>query len=80
MGVVSGYFVIGTLWSFGSQAQYPLLAPYIQGVPPELSHITEQVLKLLPPVWLDQPTTIFICVVDCLHLCDCVLLVDVMYG
>ncbi len=31
--------------------------------PPELSHITDQVLNLLPPVWLDQPTTIFIFVV-----------------
>jgi hypothetical protein len=63
MGLLSGYFVIGTLWSFGSQANYPLLAPYIQGVPAELSHITDQVLNLLPPVWLDQPTTIFIAVV-----------------
>ena len=63
MGVVSGYFVVGTLWSFGSDAGYPLIAPYVQGVPPELSRITEQVMKLLPPVWLNQPTTIFICVV-----------------
>jgi uncharacterized membrane protein YfcA len=63
MGVLSGFFVIGTLWAFSSQAQYPILKPYIQGVPPELSHITDQVLNLLPPVWLDQPTTIFIFVV-----------------
>jgi len=63
MGMLSGYFVVGTLWAFSSQAQYPLLAPYIQGVPPDLSHVTDQVLSLLPPVWLDQPTTIFIFVV-----------------
>ena len=63
MGVFSGYFVVGTLWSFSSQAQYPFIAPYIQAVPPELSHITDQVLNLLPPMWLDQPTTIFIFVV-----------------
>jgi hypothetical protein len=63
MGMLSGYFVVGTLWSFSSQAQYPFLSPYIQGVPPELSHITDQVLNLLPPVWLDQPTTVFIFVV-----------------
>jgi hypothetical protein len=63
MGVFSGYFVVGTLWAFSSQAQYLYLSPYIQGVPPELSHITDQVLNLLPPVWLDQPTTIFIFVV-----------------
>ena len=63
MGVLSGYFVIGSLWAFSSQAQYPMLAKYIQGVPPELSHITDQVLNLLPPIWLDSPTTIFILVV-----------------
>jgi hypothetical protein len=63
MGLVSGFFVIGSLWAFSSQAQYPGLAPYIQGVPPDLTHITDQVLNLLPPVWLDQPTTIFIFVV-----------------
>jgi hypothetical protein len=63
MGLVSGFFVIGTLWAFSSQAQYPFLAPYIQGVPPSLTNITNQVLSLLPPVWLDQPTIIFIFVV-----------------
>jgi hypothetical protein len=63
MGVLSGYFVVGTLWAFSSQAQYPLLAPYIQGVPQALSNITNQVLNILPPVWLHQPTTIFIFVV-----------------
>ena len=25
-GILSGFFVVGTLWSFGSQAQYPALA------------------------------------------------------
>jgi uncharacterized membrane protein YfcA len=63
MGVLSGYFVIGSLWAFSSQAQYPGLAQYIQGVPAELSHVTDQVLNLLPPIWLDSPTTIFILVV-----------------
>jgi hypothetical protein len=63
MGLLSGYFVIGTIWAFSSQAQYPLIANYIQGVPPALSNITDQVLNLLPPIWLNQPTTIFIFVV-----------------
>lgn len=63
MGLLSGYFVVGTLWSFSGQAQYPILVDYIQGVPQSLSNITNQVLNLLPPVWLDQPTTIFIFVV-----------------
>lgn len=63
MGLLSGYFVVGTLWSFSGQAKYPILVDYIQGVPQSLSNITNQVLNLLPPVWLDQPTTIFIFVV-----------------
>ena len=63
MGLLSGYFVIGSLWAFSSQAQYPLIAKYIQGVPPDLSHVTDQVLNILPPIWLDSPTTIFIFVV-----------------
>jgi hypothetical protein len=63
IGLLSGYFVIGTLWAFSTQAKYPILAPYIQGVPPDLSNITDQVLHLLPPIWLNQPTIIFIFVV-----------------
>ncbi len=63
MGLLSGYFVIGTVWAFSSQAQYPGLTDEIQGVPPNLAAITDQVLNLLPPVWLHQPTTIFILVV-----------------
>lgn len=62
-GILSGYFVIGTLWSFASQAQYPWLATYIRGAPAELGDITDRVLNMLPPMWLDQPTTIFVFVV-----------------
>jgi hypothetical protein len=63
LGAVSGYFVVGTLWSFASQAGYPLLNEYIQ--PPataELAQATERVLRYMPPVWLDQPM-IYIAVV-----------------
>ena len=62
-GILSGFFVVGTLWSFGSQAQYPALAEYIGPVPQNLADVTQRVLNMLPPVWLDQPTTIFIVVV-----------------
>jgi uncharacterized membrane protein YfcA len=62
-GILSGYFVVGSLWSFASQAQYPNLAKYIAPVPAELSDVTSRVLNLLPPMWLDQPTTIFIFIV-----------------
>jgi uncharacterized membrane protein YfcA len=62
-GLLSGFFVVGTLWSFASQAQYPVLAKYVAPAPAELNDVTQRVLSLLPPVWLDQPTTIFIFVV-----------------
>jgi uncharacterized membrane protein required for colicin V production len=62
-GLVSGFFVIGTIWSFAEQAQYPVIAKYVAAVPPELNDLTQRVLNLLPPVWLNKPTTIFIFVV-----------------
>lgn len=63
IGILSGYFVIGTIWAFSSQAQYPNLAKYIRPVPAELAEITDRVMNMLPPLWLDSPTTIFIFVV-----------------
>jgi uncharacterized membrane protein YfcA len=63
MGLISGYFVVGTLWSFTSAAGYPYLKEYITPVTPALNDITNRVLSYLPPVWLDAPTTIFIFVV-----------------
>jgi hypothetical protein len=62
-GLLSGFFVIGTIWSFADQAQYPIIGKYVAAVPPELNDITQRLLHMLPPVWLDQPTTIFIFVV-----------------
>jgi uncharacterized protein YacL len=62
-GILSGFFVIGTLWSFSNQANYPHFAKFIGVVPAELSDFTSRVLNMLPPVWLAQPTTIFIVVV-----------------
>jgi uncharacterized membrane protein YfcA len=63
IGAISGYFVYGTLWAFSSQAQYPFLQPYIRPVPPELAEITDRVMNLLPPIWMDKPLEIFIFVV-----------------
>jgi len=62
-GILSGYFVVGTLWAFSSQANYPILLKYVRPVPAELTVITDQVMNMLPPMWLNQPTTIFIFVV-----------------
>jgi hypothetical protein len=62
-GLISGFFVIGTLWSFADQAQYPVIGKYVGAVPAELNDLTQRLLHMLPPIWLDQPTTIFIFVV-----------------
>lgn len=62
-GLISGFFVIGTIWSFAHQANYPMISKYVAAVPPELNDLTQRVLDILPPVWLDKPTTIFIFVV-----------------
>lgn len=63
IGMISGYFVIGTLWSFASQANYPNLERFIQPVPNELAELTNSVMNILPPMWLDSPTIIFIVLV-----------------
>jgi H+/Cl- antiporter ClcA len=65
MGLISGYFVIGTLWSFSHSANYPLLADYInwEATPPDILEMTQRVLSILPPVWLGQPPIIYIAVV-----------------
>jgi len=62
-GLISGFFVVGTIWSFAHQANYPLITKYVAAVPPELNDLTQRILNLLPPVWLHKPTTIFIFVV-----------------
>lgn len=63
MGVISGYFVYGTLWSFANTANYPLMIEYIQQPPPSLAEATQRILNMLPPVWLGEPPMIYIAVV-----------------
>lgn len=63
LGIFSGYFVIGSLWSYASQAGYPLFNEYVTATPKELSAITTQFLNLMPPVWLSDPKVAFIMVV-----------------
>ena len=63
MGLVSGFMVVGTLWSFMNDAGYP----YDYVIPPSaewpLGEATLRMLKILPPVWLGQPPMIFIAMV-----------------
>jgi hypothetical protein len=63
MGMVSGYFVIGTYWYFAEVANYPLISEYIRPPASNFAEITERVLAILPPTWLDTPLTVFIAVV-----------------
>jgi hypothetical protein len=55
MGLLSGYFVVGTLWSFSNTAGYPGLNEYITAPPANLADVTASVLKILPPMWLVEP-------------------------
>jgi len=64
LGAVSGYFVIGTLWSFVDSAGYPFgdwIIPPTQQVP--MGEVSIRMIKYLPPVWLGKPPNIYIAVV-----------------
>jgi uncharacterized membrane protein required for colicin V production len=63
MGMVSGYFVVGTYWYFSNAANYPLINEYIRPPASNFAEVTERVLAILPPTWLDTPLTVFIAVV-----------------
>ena len=62
-GMVSGYFVIGTAWWLSEGAGYPLLNKFIRPPAVEFAELTERVLNILPPTWLDTPVPVFIFVV-----------------
>lgn len=65
LGAVSGYMVIGTIWSFAQAAGYPLITDYVilpsNQVPGGDASL--RLIKLLPPVWLGKPPNIYIAVV-----------------
>jgi len=63
MGLISGYFIVGCLWSFANDAGYPNLENYIAPPLSNLAEDTQNILNYLPPVWLGQPPTIYIAVV-----------------
>ena len=63
MGMVSGYFVIGTYWYFSEAANYPWINEYIRPPATNFAEVTERILAILPPTWLDTPLTVFIAVV-----------------
>ena len=64
LGAVSGYFVIGTIWSFVDSAGYPFgdwVIPPTPQVP--MGETSLRMIKYLPPVWLGKPPNIYIAVV-----------------
>ena len=63
MGLISGLFVVGTLWSYAHSAGYPKLSKYIIQPPADIVETTQNILKILPPVWLGKPPAIYIAVV-----------------
>jgi lysylphosphatidylglycerol synthetase-like protein (DUF2156 family) len=64
LGLISGYLIVGSLWSFMVSANYPF-APYItapqSGQP--LGDTALRIVNYLPPVWLGKVPNIFIAVV-----------------
>ena len=59
IGAVNGFLIIGTLWYFMSEANYPLkfiLPPPLDG---EHGESIQNLLKALPPNWLEPPMIYF---------------------
>jgi hypothetical protein len=66
MGAISGYFVVGTLWSFVDSAGYPYGVGkwlYPPTADQYLGNATLTLIKYLPPVWLGKSPIIYIAVV-----------------
>ncbi len=63
MGMVSGYFVVGTFWYYAIEAGYPSLQKYIIPATADVADLTVWVQGLLPPVWLDDPFRVFVALV-----------------
>jgi uncharacterized membrane protein required for colicin V production len=63
MGMISGYFVVGTAWYFSNEAGYPLINEFIRPPAANFAEATERVLAILPPTWLDTPLAVFVAVV-----------------
>jgi hypothetical protein len=63
LGGLNGYLIIGTLWFFMSEANYPFPKYVINPVdcPPGMCDAALRLLPLLPPVWL-KGTTLYILV------------------
>ena len=65
MGAVSGFMVIGTIWSYADLAGYPVFASYMTA--PSAQQVggaaALRIIQILPPLWLGKPPNIYIAVV-----------------
>ena len=56
LGLVNGYFIAGSIWSYMDQAQYPL--PYVTPLPDPT--VTANYMKYMPPMLLGIPNIYFV--------------------
>ncbi len=57
LGMINGFLVVGTLWYFYAQANYPY--PYITPPTPGLDDAAISLVNWLPPRWLGPPMIYF---------------------
>jgi uncharacterized membrane protein required for colicin V production len=59
LGAFNGYLIMGSIWFFLAQAQYPfdMISPPMAGTPPGDAAI--RLYSLLPPHWLEAPVVYF---------------------
>ena len=59
VGAFNGYLIVGSIWFFLAEAGYPFdqIIPPVPGTPAGES--AQQLMELLPPVWLDAPIVYF---------------------
>ena len=59
LGAVNGYLIVGSLWMFLAQANYPFdyITPPVPGTP--LGDAALAIVNWLPPRWLGPPTIYF---------------------
>jgi uncharacterized membrane protein required for colicin V production len=59
LGALNGYLIIGTLWLYLDQANYPFeyITPPVEGT--EMGDAALRLLELLPPTWMEPPVIYF---------------------
>lgn len=62
-GLLNGYLVIGTIWSFMDSAHYPFSPMIVSPTPDDpLGQTALNLIEMLPPIWLGNEPGIYIAV------------------